>query len=37
MVYDFEQEEMTDYVFDDKVKARIFEDLEIDFSSINIE
>ena len=36
-VYNFEQEEMTEYVFSDKVNASIFEDLEIDFSEIDIE
>lgn len=36
MVYDFEQEEMADYTFSDKVKGTIFEDLEIDFSRIEI-
>lgn len=36
MAYDFEQEEMTDYAFSDKVKGAIFEDLEIDFSGIDI-
>lgn len=34
--YNFEQEEMTDYMFSDKVKAAMFEDLEIDFSEIDI-
>ncbi len=36
-VYDFEHDEMTDYTFKDKVKAGIYEDLEIDFSGISIE
>ena len=36
-VYNFEQEEMTEYMFSDKVNASIFEDLEIDFSEIDIE
>jgi len=37
MVYNFEYDEMTDYTFKDKVKAGIYEDLEIDFSGVNIE
>jgi len=37
MVYNFERDEMTDYTFSDKVKAGIYEDLEIDFLGINIE
>ena len=37
MVYNFEQDEMTDYTFSDKVAAGIYDDLEIDFSGINIE
>lgn len=36
-VYHFEHDEMADYSFSDKVKARIFEDLEIDFSEVRIE
>ncbi len=36
MAYDFEKEEMVDYAFSDKVKAGIFEDLEIDFSGIDL-
>jgi len=36
-VYDFEHDEMTDYTFKDKVKAGIYEDLEIDFSGVSIE
>ncbi len=36
-VYNFEHDEMTDYTFKDKVKAGIYEDLEIDFSGISIE
>ncbi|MDE7479367.1 MAG: Uma2 family endonuclease [Lachnospiraceae bacterium] len=35
MVYNFERDEMTDYTLSDKVKAGIYEDLEIDFSGIN--
>jgi Uma2 family endonuclease len=34
-VYNFEHDEMEVYTFDDKVKAGIYEDLEIDFGSIN--
>ena len=34
MVYDFEHDEMTDYTLKDKVKAGIYEDLEIDFSQM---
>ncbi len=37
MAYDFEHEEMTDSTFSDKVKSWIFEDLEIDFSGIDLE
>ena len=36
MVYDFEHDEMTDYTLKDKVKAGIYEDLEIDFSQITL-
>ena len=36
-VYNFEHDEMTDYTFNDKVKAGIYEDLEIDFAEISIE
>ena len=36
-VYNFEHDEMTDYAFSEKVKAGIYEDLEIDFSGISIE
>lgn len=36
-VYHFEHDEMADYSFSDKVKAGIFEDLEIDFSEVRIE
>ena len=36
-VYNFEHDEMTDYAFSEKVKAGIYEDLEIDFSEISIE
>ena len=35
-VYNFEHDEMTDHTFSDKVKAGIYEDLEIDLSGINI-
>ncbi len=35
-VYNFENDEMADYVFTDKVKAGIYKDLEIDFSNIDI-
>ena len=34
IVYDFEHDEVMDYTFSDKVKAGIYEDLEIDFSEI---
>lgn len=37
MVYSFEHDEMADYTFKDKVKAGIYEDLEIDFSEMEIE
>jgi hypothetical protein len=33
-VYNFEHDEMEVYRLDDKVKAGIYEDLEIDFSTI---
>lgn len=33
-VYDFEHDEMRDFTLKDKVKAGIYEDLEIDFSQI---
>ena len=33
-VYNFEIEDTADYTFSDKVKAEIYEDLEIDFSEI---
>ena len=36
-VYNFEHDEMTDHTFSDKVRAGIYEDLEIDFSGIAIE
>ena len=36
-VYNFEHDEMTDCTFSDKVKAGIYEDLEIDFSGIRME
>ena len=36
-VYNFQQDEMTDYTFSDKVKAGIYDDLMIDFSEINID
>lgn len=36
-VYDFENDEMMDYSFSDKVIATIYADLEIDFSNIIIE
>lgn len=35
-VYNFEHDEMTDYTFQDRVKAGIYEDLEIDFTEISI-
>jgi Uma2 family endonuclease len=34
-VYDFENSDMNEYTFSDKVKAGIYEDLEIDFSQID--
>ncbi len=36
-VYNFEHDEMTDHTWQDRVKAGIFEDFEIDFSEIGIE
>ena len=36
MVYDFEHDEMTDFTLKEKVKAGIYEDLEIDFSQMNL-
>ena len=36
-VYNFDQETMQEYTFSDSVKVGIYEDLEIDFSGINIE
>jgi len=35
-VYDFEQDTFGEYSFSDKVKVGIYDDLEIDFSGINI-
>lgn len=37
IVYNFENETMEEYSFSDTVKAGIYEDLEIDFSQINME
>ena len=37
IVNDFEHDEVMDYTFSDKVKAGIYEDLEIDFSEIQME
>lgn len=37
MAYDFEHDTVVEYTFSDKVKAGIYEDLEIDFSRVNIE
>lgn len=37
MIYDFEHDAFWEYSFSDKVKVGIYEDLEIDFSEINIE
>lgn len=37
IVYDFEHDEVMDYTFSDKVKTGIYEDLEIDFSEIQME
>lgn len=36
-VYDFEHDNMDEYSFSDKVKVRIYEDFEIDFTEIKIE
>ena len=36
LVYDFETEDTGDYTFSDTVKAGIYDDLEIDFRSIEI-
>lgn len=36
-VYNFEQDTVEEYSFQDKVKAGIYEEFEIDFSSISIE
>ena len=35
MVYNFEMETVEEYTFSDKVKASIYNNLEIDFSKIN--
>jgi len=37
MVYNFEQDTVEEYSFSDKVKAGIYEDLEIDFTRMGIE
>lgn len=37
MVYNFEHDTFEEYSFSDRVKAGIYEDLEIDFSGISIE
>ena len=37
MIYDFERDTVEEYTFSDKVKAGIYEDLEIDFSEVSIE
>lgn len=37
MAYDFEHDTVVEYTFSDKVKAGIYEDLEIDFAQIIIE
>lgn len=37
IVYNFEHDTVDDYSFSDNVKARIYEDFEIDFSGINIQ
>ena len=37
MIYNFEHDIFEEYSFSDKVKAGIYEDLEIDFSGISIE
>lgn len=36
-VYNFEKDTIEEYSFSDKVKAGIYEDLEIDFSKINLD
>ena len=36
LVYNFETEDTGDYTFSDTVKAGIYDDLEIDFRSIEI-
>lgn len=36
-VYNFEKDTIEEYSFSDKVKAGIYEDLEIDFSEINLD
>lgn len=36
-VYDFVKDEMLEYTFTDKVKVNIYDNLEIDFSLINLE
>lgn len=36
LIYNFEQNTMSDYTFSDSVKAGIYEDLYIDFSQINL-
>jgi Uma2 family endonuclease len=35
VVYNFESEDISDYTFDDSVKAEIYEDLSIDFSQLD--
>ena len=35
-VYNFENDEVEDYMFTDKVKVGIYEDFEIDFSELNV-
>jgi Uma2 family endonuclease len=35
-VYSFEKMDMNEYTFKDKIKAGIYEDLEIDFANIGI-
>lgn len=37
MVYNFEHNTFEQYSFSDKVKAGIYEDLEIDFAGISVE
>lgn len=37
MVYNFEHDTFEEYSFMDKVKAGIYEDLEIDFAGISLE